>query len=129
MKKNLRKISLVVTAALMALTVTAQTYQHSTIGQDKAQSTSFQSTGNMPASGSSYSANPAINANGQAVFGGGESQAAGPRRVKMDATPGTPTTPGAGGEQFPIGDAMLPMALFAMAFAMVIAIKGRMAKG
>lgn len=132
MKKNLKKLSLVVMAVLMALTVTAQTYQSSAMGQDKAQSTSFKSTATMPSSGSSYSANPTINANGQAVFGGSESPAAGPRRVKMDGTgtPGTPSTPGQGSQenQFPIGDATLPMALFAMVFAMVIAVRRRAVK-
>ena len=129
MKKNLKKLSLVVMAVLMALTVTAQTYQSSAMGQDKAQSTNFKSTATMPSSGSSYSANPTINANGQAVFGGSESPAAGPRRVKMDGA-GTPSTPGQGNQenQFPIGDATLPMALFAMVFAMVIAVRRRAVK-
>lgn len=73
-------------------------------------SVSFQSTSTMTASGSSYSSQPTIGSDGVATMGEtytSSQPAGGPRRI---------VTPGAGGIQQPIGDALFPLLLFALAY-------------
>ncbi len=73
-------------------------------------SASFQSTSTMTASGSSYSSQPTIGSDGVATMGEtytSSQPAGGPRRI---------VTPGAGGIQQPIGDALIPLLLFALAY-------------
>lgn len=73
-------------------------------------SASFQSTSTMTASGSSYSSQPTIGSDGVATMGEtytSSQPAGGPRRI---------ITPGAGGIQQPIGDALFPLLLFALAY-------------
>lgn len=73
-------------------------------------SVSFQSTSTMTASGSSYSSQPTIGSDGVATMGEtytSSQPAGGPRRI---------ITPGAGGIQQPIGDALFPLLLFALAY-------------
>lgn len=73
-------------------------------------SASFQSTSTMTASGSSYSSQPTIGSDGVATMGEtytSSQPAGGPRRI---------VTPGAGGIQQPIGDALFPLLLFALAY-------------
>ncbi|MBR2166810.1 MAG: hypothetical protein IJ920_00505 [Paludibacteraceae bacterium] len=73
-------------------------------------SASFQSTSTMTASGSSYSSQPTIGSDGVATMGEtytSSQPASGPRRI---------VTPGAGGIQQPIGDALIPLLLFALAY-------------
>lgn len=73
-------------------------------------SVSFQSTSTMTASGSSYSSQPTIGSDGVATMGEtytSSQPAGGPRRI---------VTPGAGGIQQPIGDALIPLLLFALAY-------------
>jgi hypothetical protein len=73
-------------------------------------SASFHSTSTMTASGSSYSSQPTIGSDGVATMGEtytSSQPAGGPRRI---------VTPGAGGIQQPIGDALFPLLLFALAY-------------
>lgn len=82
----------------------------------------FQSTSTMSGSGSSYSASPMLNSNGTAAYNGATyAPSRGPRRAKMDENPfgdqtiGGTTNPNEPGT--PIGDALLPLFLFALAYA------------
>jgi len=99
-----------------ALSVSAQTLTE----QPQAQ---FQSTSTLQGSGSTYSATPALNADGMAVYNASEAaqtQApSGPRRVG-------PTTPK--GDPTPLGDAVLPLMLMALAFGGVIYLRRRKAR-
>jgi len=76
---------------------------------------SFRSTSTMQMSGSAYSANPCINASGMAVYTTAadptEPARGGQRRI---------ITPGGGGTQQPIGDALIPLILMVMAYATFI---------
>jgi hypothetical protein len=89
--------------------------------EDMVQNPSFQSTSTMTPSGSVYSANPALNADGTAVYSAGQETnstqrpGGGPR--KADAF--TPPTP--------VGDGVLPLMLCAMLFAGVIYLRRRKA--
>ena len=74
-------------------------------------SASFQSTSTMTASGSSYSSQPTIGSDGVATMGEtytSSQPASGPRRI---------VTPGNGGTQQPIGDALIPLFLMVMVYA------------
>lgn len=80
----------------------------------------FQSTSTMKGSGSAYSATPALSADGSAEKPGEEEPAKMPSRPRrIDVY--TPTTdPNA-----PIGDAVLPLMLMAMAFGVVVYLRRR----
>ena len=79
-------------------------------------SVGFQSTSVIVGSGSGYSANPVLNEDGTATYDGAEGTTRIGKIRRDPATPGTPSTPGAGGEQFPIGDGLIPLALLALAY-------------
>ena len=81
-------------------------------------SVGFQSTSVIVGSGSGYSANPVLNEDGTASYDGAEGTTR-IGKIRRDATPGTPFTPGEGGEQFPMGDAVLPLMMLAMAYMLV----------
>ena len=120
MKQNLAIIAIIVVAAVMALPAAAQ--QFNTFGGAVAPQASFQSTSTMRGSGSSYSSNPMINRNGTAVYNGAAASY-GPHRMKKDdgdpfaedddinQTTQNPQQPGT-----PIGDAVLPLMLCALAY-------------
>ncbi len=74
----------------------------------------FQSTSTLAGSGSAYSATPMLAEDGTATYEGASN---GPRRAKMGGS-GTPSTPGQGSEenQFPLGDALIPLLLFALTY-------------
>lgn len=80
----------------------------------------FQSTSTMRGSGSTYSSNPMLNAEGQATYTTQESSPAyspgGPRRI---------ITPGNSGTQQPIGDALIPLLLMVIAYATSIFLRRR----
>ena len=80
----------------------------------------FQSTSTMQGSGSTYSSNPMLNAEGQATYTTQESSPAyspgGPRRSN---------TPGAIGTQQPLGDALIPLLLMVMAYATSLLLRRR----
>lgn len=109
--------------ALVALPTMAQNFGAQN-AEEQLQTQVFQSTSTMTPVGSAYSANPSISADGTAYTPSAQAQS-GPRRTA--ASPGSPTTPGAGSEenQFPVGDAVLPLALMALAFAGVIYLRRR----
>lgn len=90
-------------------------------------SVSFQSTSNMSMSGSMYSANPSLNEDGTANYGGaqdgmGPNRVSGPRRLgNFDNVP-------EGGTQensSPIGDAVMPLTIMALAFCGYVVIRRR----
>lgn len=120
-------IMMIVAEALMVLPATAQ-FEKSQQMTGDAPSVTFQSTSTMTGSGSTYSATPALNADGTASYNGASSASSGPRRAKMDGT-GSPSTPGQGdaNNQFPLGDAFVPLALMALAFGGVVAVRRRKA--
>ena len=100
-------MSVIVLAVAVALPAKAQMS-----GQFSSPAIAFRSTSMMAGSGSAYSSSPTLNENGIATYSG-ESESSsnqapsGPRRM---------VTPGAGGTQQPIGDALLPLLLMAMLF-------------
>lgn len=72
----------------------------------------FRSTSSMVLTGSAYSSNPTLNDNGMATY---DSPSRGPRRMKMDDDePEVIETPT--GKQ-PLGDAVVPLMLLALAYA------------
>ena len=123
MKNNIATLIVIVMLAVFALPAKAQFNQYHGAVAPQA---SFQSTSTMVGTGSAYSSNPMLNDDGTASYNGASY---GPHRAKMDG-PGVPTTPGQGSKenQFPIGDAVLPLMLCALAYLIVCATRKR-AKG
>ena len=115
----MKKILVVWLVALIALPTMAQSF----VDKDQPTAT-FQSTSVMQTSGSVYASQPAINENGTAVYNaaeGTQSQRPGGGPRKMDVN--TPTTdPNA-----PLGDAVLPLMLMAIAFCGVVYLRRRKA--
>ena len=106
-------IIMIMVAVLTALPTMGQ------ILSEKQVSIGFQSTSVMSGSGSAYTANPVLNEDGTASYDGAEGTTRIGKIRRDPATPGTPSTPGAGGEQFPMGDAVLPLMMLAMAYMLV----------
>ena len=109
---------IVISSLLLAISFTAvaQVAGATQGGEQKAfgasaPSATFQSTSSMPGSGSSYSATPSLNADGTVAYEGGSYTSAkapligGPRK----STPNPP-------DPTPLGDAVLPLLLMALAF-------------
>ena len=112
----MKKIMMIlVMVAAVALPTMAQ------IGQQDPNSVQFQSTSTMQASGSVLASQPMLNADGTAAVPV-QAPAAGPARTM--GLPGMPSTEGDGGNT-PIGDAVLPLMLMALAFAGVIYLRRR----
>ena len=115
--------------AAFALPTMAQPFGNQPVTQPTAV---FQSTSVMQGSGSAYSANPILNSDGTAAYSG-SAPASGPRRAKMDdpdpsnpfggQTIGEVVNPNEPGT--PIGDALIPLALMALAFAGIVAWRRR----
>lgn len=80
-----------------------------------APSAAFQSTSSMSGSGSTYSANPELNADGSATYEGASyAPAKSPKRpggIRKDGTPGQ------GGDKQPLGDAVWPLMMLLCAYA------------
>ena len=114
MRKKL-VLLMILAAALMALPALAQTFGANPSEQPNA---AFQSTSTMTGSGSSYSANPTLNADGTASYNGETSSPSkGPNKAKKwdDGTlPSYPTDPS------PLGDAVLPLLFMSLAFVMFV---------
>lgn len=112
MNKVQKIMSVIVLAVVVALPAKAQMF-----GQTASPITAFRSTSTMVGSGSSYSSSPMLNEDGTASLNGGTS---GSYRAKKNtpSSPGSPSTPGQGQQenQFPVGDAVLPLMLMAMLF-------------
>ena len=83
--------------------------------------TVFQSTSTMTPTGSQYSANPMINADGTA-YNPAEASTSGPRKVKMDGMPDMPDTSKTQ-DNTPLGDALIPLMLCACAYLIIRARK------
>ena len=97
------------------------------IGQQDPNSVQFQSTSTMQASGSVLASQPMLNADGTAY-----SPAASPSGPRKAPTPISTedqriNNPGGSGQDTPLGDAVLPLTLMAMAFAGVIYLRRRRA--
>ena len=113
MKTMINKIIVVLMAAAFALPAVAQW----SIAQEP--STQFQSTSTLTGSGSSYSTNPTLNADGTASYNDATQPANSPRPHKA------PPIHGDDDNDMPVGDATLPLLLFAAAFAATVAIRNR----
>ena len=105
---------------LMSLSMMAQTAQEQQSFGATMPSAAFHSTGStMMNSGSTYSANPTLSADGMASYSGASyspaSMPSGPRRASafddLDA------------EDMPLGDALLPLMLMAFAFMGIIYLR------
>ena len=114
MRKKL-VLLMILAAALMALPALAQTFGANQAEQPNA---AFQPTSTMIGSGSSYSANPTLNADGTASYEGASYTPAkapgGPNRVAPTNQSNTP-----------IGDTLLPLLLMSLAFGGFIALRRR----
>lgn len=113
-----RIVIIIMAAVLVALPTMAQTF-----GEQEPQNAVFQSTSTMQGSGSAYSSQPTLDENGTAY-----SPAAAPAgRVvrKSTAVPPKPKPDENDPGNVPIGDAVLPLMLMALAFGGYIAIKRR----
>ncbi len=108
MKNNIATLIVIVMLAVFALPAKAQ--QFNTFGGAVAPQASFQSTSTMQGSGSAYSSNPMINSDGTASYEGASYSPAqapsGPNKAKQGWTI----------EGTPIGDAVLPLMLCALAY-------------
>ena len=125
MKKVMMIVVMVAAVALPAMAgwITAGNQQDPSKNQE-----AFQSTSTMQGSGSTYTANPVLNEDGTAAAP--TERSSGPRRAKMgddDDIGGYIVTPGKTGSEAPIGDAVLPLMLMAVAGAGVIALRRRKA--
>ena len=78
----------------------------------------FQSTSTMAGSGSAYSANPTLNADGIATYteqpASSDYATGGPRKI---------VTPGNRGTQQPLGDALIPLLIMAFIYALRVLYK------
>ena len=117
---------IVISSLLLAISFTAvaQIFGATQGGEQKAfgataPSATFQSTSSMPGSGSEYSSNPTLNADGTAAYQGEANSSSKtnhqPRRAKKDENNPVITD----GDN-PIGDAVLPLMLMAGAFGMFV---------
>lgn len=105
-----RIVMIIMAVALVALPSMAQTF-----GEQEPQNAAFQSTSTMQGSGSTYSANPSLNADGTAYNPAVSNQEQtpakapnGPRKINPIASPG------------PVGDAVVPLLLMSLAFGMFV---------
>ena len=127
MNNNMKKLMiLVVMVAAFALPTMAQNYEAQQLN------TSFQSTSTMMGSGSAYSSNPTINENGTASTPSYSPIKGGPRRGYDANGNWTPDSDDFGGgaetgesNQFPLGDAVMPLTIMALAFCGYVAIRRR----
>lgn len=114
----MKKIMMILMVAAFALPTMAQTF-----GNQDQPNVQFQSTSTLQGSGSTYSANPSLNADGTAASPA--KAPAGP--AKAMGLPGMPSTEGDQGNT-PVGDAVLPLMLMALAFGGVIYLRRRKAR-
>jgi len=112
----MKKIMMVIMAvALVALPIMAQSF-----GEQEQPKAQFQSTSVMQTSGSVYASQPAINEDGTA-YNPSAAQASGPR--KAGSLPPKPTNQEGDTGNTPIGDAVLPLMLMAVAFTMFVYLR------
>lgn len=121
---------MIVAAALVALPAVAQTFGTQQAEQPNAV---FQSTSTMKGSGSTYSSNPTIGANGTATYNGAAYSPGGPRRLPGTQQGDEETGELDGGHETretdpnPVGDAVLPLLACAIVFCGYIAIRRKRA--
>ena len=117
----MKKIMMILVAvALVALPTTAQKFGEQ--DQPKAQ---FQSTSVMQTSGSVYASQPALNDDGTAYNPAAQAMSG---AKKAGALPPTPTVDKSNDSgNVPLGDAILPLMLMALAFCGIIALRRRRA--
>lgn len=85
----------------------------------------FQSTSTMMGSGSTYTSNPTLSENGTAYSPSAAAAPSGPHMAKKDlGLPDLPSTEGDEGN-VPLGDAVLPLLLIALAYIGVTYIRKR----
>ena len=136
---HMKKILMIMMFAIAPMAMSAveynNTYQPSSVSnhqrgmQVAAPAATFQSTSTLVGSGSAYSATPMLGEDGTASYNGASyAPAKGPRKATMDDDDIEITTPGQGGSQAPIGDAVLPLLLMASAFAVFVYLRRRKVK-
>ena len=119
MKKKIL-IVLFMAAALVALPAMGQSFGYRQ-SEDNRQWTytntaqTFRSTSAMPGSGSAYSATPMLNEYGMATYEGEEEPSM--ASLRAGSIRKNTGTPGSGGQELPLGDAVLPLMLLALAYA------------
>ena len=125
MKNMKRIIMIIMAAALVALPTMAQGFRTQAT-DDKVQTQAFQSTSTMTPVGSAYSANPSLNADGTAY---NPATSSGPRKAKTEdpLLPPNPDIQEGDTGNTPLGDAVLPLMLMALAFGGVIYLRRRKA--
>lgn len=124
--KNIMKMKrimmIIMAVALVALPTMAQGFRTQTT-DEKVQTQAFQSTSTMKTSGSVYASQPALNADGtaynpaQAVQSPAQAPS-GPRKIGVVTPEDDPT---------PVGDAVLPLMLMALAFCGIVYYRRRKA--
>ncbi len=118
---------IVISSLLLAISFTAvaQIFGATQGGEQKAfgataPSATFQSTSSMSGSGSAYSSNPTLNADGTAAYLGEANSSSKtnhqPRRAKKEDENNPVITDG----DNPIGDAVLPLLFMSLAFGMFV---------
>lgn len=113
--KNMKRLMMILMAvALVVLPTMAQSF-----GQQERQNTAFQSTSTMQSSGSVYSSNPSLNSDGTAYSPASE-RLGGPRKaptpVSTDEYWEANKSQLGSGLNPPLGDAVLPLMLMALAY-------------
>ena len=116
MKTVKNKIFVVFMASVLALPAMAA------FGDQEQPNAVFLSTSTLSPSGSAYSANPSLDEDGSACDPASQSPSRGPR--KSGSMPGMPDTSKTQ-DNTPIGDAALPLLVFAAAAAATVAIRNR----
>lgn len=123
-----RLMMILMAAALVALPTMAQSFGSKRSVENDQQAAQnytaepFRSTSAMQTSGSAYSPNPTLEGNGTASYGGSVNPInRGLRKVDsdndgFDDVTGLPVTSGTGGSQQPLGDAVWPLMLMALAY-------------
>ena len=111
-----RIIMILMAAALVALPTMAQNFKNQNT-DDRVQTQAFQSTSTMTPVGSAYSSNPSLNADGTAYNPSSAATPAqsGPRKIGPTVSSDIDEK-----DKVPVGDAVLPLTLFALAFAMFV---------
>ena len=119
---------IVVLVAALALPTMSQSYEAQKQQQVAAPAAGFRSTSVLQGSGSTYSSNPSLNTDGTASYNGAAASPAkapgGPHRA-VDPISGLPEMKwyedqGITGAEMPLGDALIPLALMALAFGAVV---------
>lgn len=114
-----RKLIIFVLAAAIHLPAMSQ-FSNRVLSDEAVTSSTFQSTSTLPQTGSSYASQPMLSADGSAQYAEGANVSAnapsGPQRIPPMKPEGPPT---------PVGDAVLPLLLIAIGYAVLLYRKRR----